>query len=116
MPHRLEVTTLLHELHDTRKRMREALRLSIRERLRSALQAIYLPGTRVWLFGSITHVGRFDEYSDIDLAVEAGPTGRTLFWTQGELGLRVGCAVDVLLIDETRLRSKIERESEMWTL
>jgi predicted nucleotidyltransferase len=116
MPHGLEVTTLLHELHDKRKRLREALRLSIRARLRRALQAIYSPGTRVWLFGSITRVGRFDEYSDIDLAVEAGPTGRTLFWLQGELELRMGCAVDVLLIDETRLRSKIERESEMWTL
>lgn len=110
------MTTLLQELHDTRKRAQEALRLSIRQRLRRDLEAIYSPGTRVWLFGSITREGSFDEYSDIDLAVEAPPTGRTLFWLQGELELRVGCAVDVLLIDETRLRSKIERESEMWTL
>lgn len=110
------MTTLLQELHDTRKRTREALRLLIREHLRRALQDIYLPGTRVWLFGSVARAGRFDEYSDIDLAVEAPPTGRSLFWLQGELETRVGCGVDVLLLSETRLRSKIEREGEMWTL
>ncbi len=110
------MATLLQELHVTRMRAREAARLSVRESLRRALQEIYLPGTRVWLFGSLARKGRFDEYSDIDLAVEIPPTGRSLFWLQGELEARVGCAVDVLLVGETRLRSKIEREGEMWTL
>lgn len=110
------MTTLLQELERTRARERETLRLVVRDRLRAALRAVYPAGTQVWVFGSLVRAGRFDESSDVDVAVAAPPAGRSLFWLQGELEARVGLAVDALLLDETRLRPKIEREGELWTL
>ena len=111
-----QMATSLQELHRARARQCDALRLSVRRSLQHALREIYLPGTNVWVFGSLVQRGRFNEHSDIDLAVEEPPAGRSLFWLQGELESRVGCAVDVLILAETRLRQKIEREGEMWTL
>ncbi len=37
-------------------------------------------------------------------------------WLQGELELRLGRRVDGLILPEVRLREKIEREGERWTL
>lgn len=108
--------TLLQKMHQARQSEREALRLSMQHSLRQALQEIYPRGTRVWIFGSVIQPGRFDEYSDIDIAVETPPEGRSLFWLQGELEARIGSAVDVLLLTETKLRPKIERQGQMWIL
>ena len=38
------------------------------------------------------------------------------YWLQGELELRLGRRVDVLVFPETRLREKVEQEGERWTL
>jgi len=38
------------------------------------------------------------------------------YWLQGELELRLGRRVDVLVLPETRLREKVEQEGERWTL
>ena len=60
--------------------------------------------------------GRFREHSDIDIAVQRLPDGRSEAWLQSELGLRLERRVDVLNLNETGLRSKIERVGERWTL
>lgn len=103
-------------MHWTRVREREQLRQTTLGALRQVLCDLYPSGANVWVFGSLIRAEKFSENSDVDLAVESAPQGRSLFWLQGELEARLGCAVDVLLLAETRLRSKIEREGEMWTL
>jgi hypothetical protein len=60
--------------------------------------------------------GRFREHSDIDIAVLHLPAGRSEAWLQGELGLRLERRVDVLNLNETGLRAKIQRVGEQWTL
>ena len=110
------MATALQEWEQARSERREALRVSLLKSLRNVLRDLYCAGSRVWVFGSLIRQGRFREDSDVDLAVETAPANRSLYWLQGELEARLGCAVDVLLLPETRLRSKIEREGEMWTL
>ena len=73
-------------------------------------------GEVIWVFGSLIQSGRFREESDVDLALVRRPPVFSEFWLQGELELRLGRRVDVLLLDETRLRPKIEREGIKGTL
>lgn len=108
--------TLLAKLHEERARARETARLTAYEDLRQALTKLLPAGSEVWVFGSILKPGRFDEHSDLDIAVESLPEGRSEAWLQGELELRLRRGVDILILKETRLRPKIERTGERWTL
>lgn len=108
--------TLLQEMHEQRARAREAAREAAYRELREALSRLLPAGTEVWVFGSVLEPGRFRERSDLDIAVERLPEGRSEAWLQGELELRLRRAVDVLNLSETSLRSKIERMGERWTL
>jgi predicted nucleotidyltransferase len=103
-------------MHEERASAREASRVTAYRELREALCGLLPPGSEVWVFGSVLEPGRFREYSDIDIAVTSLPTGRTEAWLQSELELRLRRAVDVLNLNETGLRSKIERVGERWTL
>jgi len=75
-----------------------------------------LPGETVWVFGSLAQPGRFGDHSDVDIALERRPPKFSEFWLQGELELRLGRRVDVLVLPETRLREKVGREGQRWTL
>jgi predicted nucleotidyltransferase len=108
--------TLLQQMHEQRTRVREAARGSAYHELRDALSSLLPPGTQVWVFGSVLKPGRFREHSDVDIAIESLPPGRSEAWLQGELELRLRRSVDVLNLNETTLRSKIERTGERWTL
>jgi predicted nucleotidyltransferase len=81
--------------------------------LRVAL-ARHVPGTVVWVYGSLVKPGRFHEWFDVDLALESLPTGMTLEYLQSLLSADVGREVDVCLIDRTRLRPVIEGGGERW--
>src|SRR3982074_3480940 len=108
--------TLLAKMNEERVRQREVARVAAYWRLREALGKLLPQGTEVWVFGSLLKPGRFREYSDIDIAVASLPAGRSEAWLQGELELRLERGVDVLSLNETGLRSKIQRVGERWTL
>ena len=112
----VQMTTLLAKMQAERTRAREASRVAAYRALREALCGLLPPGSEVWVFGSVLEAGRFREHSDVDLAVASLPAGRTEAWLQSELELRLRRAVDVLNLNETGLRSKIERVGERWTL
>lgn len=97
-----------------RRNQRDA-RLADRTRglLRAAL-AKHVPGTAVWIYGSLVKPGRFHDWSDVDLAVESLPPGMSLEYLQSLLSADVGREVDVCRLDRTRLRTSIEQEGERW--
>jgi predicted nucleotidyltransferase len=111
----IDVTTLLQEMEQERLRRRECLRAEVSRQLRLVLPQI-LPGQRVILFGSLVTPGRFGEHSDIDLALNCEPAGMSLYQLTSLLAERMGRPVDVVLLGESRLRDKILREGEAWTL
>ncbi len=107
--------TLLQQMERDRLQQRERLRTQVREQLREVLHQI-IPGQRVILFGSATKPNAFRETSDIDLALEEEPPGMSLYQITSLVSERMGRPVDILLLGETRLRDKIRREGELWTL
>jgi predicted nucleotidyltransferase len=109
------VTTPLQRLNQQEHERREADRRQLLVQLRQEL-ATLLPGATVWVFGSLVQPGRFGDYSDVDLALEQRPSQFSEYWLQGELEHRLGRQVDVLILPETRLRSKVESEGLQWTL
>ena len=84
-----------------------------RDLLRADL-ARHVPGTVVWVYGSLVKPGRFHEWSDVDVTLKSLPDGMTLEYLQSLLFADVGREVDVCLIDRTRLRPVIEGSGERW--
>jgi predicted nucleotidyltransferase len=109
------VSTLLKQRHQQDGERREADRRRLLTRLREVLTEL-LPGETIWVFGSLAQPGRFGDHSDVDIALTRRPPRFSEFWLQGELELRLGRRVDVLVLPESRLRERIEREGERWTL
>jgi predicted nucleotidyltransferase len=109
------VATLLQQLHQRDAELRETDRRAVLERLHGVLQEL-LRGEVVWVLGSLAQAGRFGPYADIDLALERIPPRFSEYWLQGELEHRLGRRVDILLLTESRLRTKIEREGLRWML
>lgn len=110
------MATLLARMTAERAGRREAARLEALGRLREALASLLPAGSQVWVFGSVLRPGRFREDSDLDIAIESLPPGMTEAWLQFQLALRTDRGVDVLNLNETGLRERIEREGEKWTL
>jgi predicted nucleotidyltransferase len=107
--------TLLQQIESQRKLDREALRVETRQRLREELSR-HMRGSAVIVFGSLTKPGRFNEFSDVDIALEAEPGGLSVYQLSSLLAEALGRRVDVVLLPECRLRDKILREGEAWTL
>ena len=104
---------LLASERERRRRDDAILADRTRGLLRAAL-ARHVPGTVVWVYGSLVKPGRFHEWSDVDVALESLPAGMTLEYLQSLLSAGVGREVDVCLIDCTRLRPVIEGSGERW--
>lgn len=107
--------TLLQQMDAERAVRRERLRLEARDRLKVALLQLR-PAPKVILFGSIAQPGRFNEYSDVDLALENAPEHMSVYQLTSLLAEAIGRPVDVILLDECRFREKILREGETWML
>ncbi len=107
--------TLLFRRDEARRARRLALCEEVRHDLREALTAL-LPGATVWVFGSLTRPGRFNDASDVDLALEGEPRAITVGRLTAQLSERLARPVDVVLLAGCRLRDKILREGERWTL
>lgn len=106
--------TLLAQMQAEKDAHRERLRLAVRARLQAVLGEV-LPGEGCWVYGSLTRTGAYRETSDVDLALEREPVGRSLFLLGSLLEEKVGRPVDLVLLGETRLAEKIRREGERWT-
>jgi predicted nucleotidyltransferase len=105
--------TTLQLINQERLKRREELRTRTRERLRSALNNL-LPGQEVIVFGSLTRPGKFQEESDVDIAVEGIPPNLSLYGLTALLAEEVGRPVDVILLPECRFREKIINQGETW--
>ncbi len=104
---------LLLRERERRRQRDEALAEQTRELLRAAL-ARHVPGTAVWVYGSLVKPGRFHDWSDVDVAFETLPDGMTLEYLQSLLSADVGREVDVCMLHRTRLSAAIQREGERW--
>lgn len=107
--------TLLQRRDEVRVERRLALQAEVLRDLRHALEAL-IPGERVWVFGSLTQPGRFNDASDIDLALEREPRGISAGRLSSELTERLARPVDVVFLKDCRFRHAIAREGELWTL
>ena len=109
------MTASLHpQIEAGRQARRAALWQATRDRLRQVLNEV-LPGVKVWLFGSITRPERFHERSDVDLALEKLPDERSHIDLLIEIDTRLERSVDLVLLNESRLRDKILSTGELWT-
>ncbi len=104
---------LLQARDAERRRRRLQVRDEVRHRLRSALAEL-IPGQRVIVFGSLTRPGVFNDRSDVDLALEADPPHMSQYQLTSRLMEMLGRPVDVVLLENSRLREKILREGEVW--
>ena len=104
---------LLTQERERRRREDAALADRTRGLLREAL-ARHVPGTAVWVYGSLVAPGRFHEWSDVDVALESLPDDMTLEYLQSLLSADVGREADVCLVGQTRLKPVIETTGERW--
>lgn len=107
--------TLLQQLNRQRAERHEALRLKVRERLKTVLSQL-APADQVVVFGSLVRPYRFTDTSDIDIALTAEPAGMSLYQLTALLAEQMGRPVDVVLLSECRFRERIAGEGETWTL
>ncbi len=106
---------LLQDRDRTRQLRRLQLYHEVRKQLRTALEKA-IPGATLYLFGSLTLPGVFNDRSDIDLAFEIQPRGLNEWQLTGELMEELGRRVDLVFLDRCRFADKIRREGEKWTL
>jgi predicted nucleotidyltransferase len=106
--------TLLQRRDLARRQRRLEVLAETRRCLQSALREL-IPGQKVIVFGSLTKPGRFNDRSDVDLALESEPAQMSAERLTSELMERLNRPVDVLLLSGCRFREKILREGEAWT-
>ena len=107
--------TLLYRRDQARKARRVEAYAEVRQQLRTVLAEL-VPGHRVWVFGSLAKPGRFNDASDVDLALAEPLTSMSVGRLSQELAERLGRRVDIVMFDQCRFRDKILREGELWTL
>jgi predicted nucleotidyltransferase len=105
--------TPLQQMNRQRAERNEALRVEVRERLRSVLRRL-VPVDQVVVFGSLTKPHRFTNTSDIDIALETEPMETSLYQLTALLAEEMGRPVDIILLSECRFRDRIAREGEIW--
>jgi predicted nucleotidyltransferase len=105
--------TLLQIRDEARRLRRLDAWQETRNALKSALQEL-VPGERIIVFGSLTKPGKFNDSSDVDVALAGTPTGMSVGFLMGALEARLRRPVDLVLLSECRFREKIERHGEVW--
>src|SRR5690349_18625567 len=101
--------TLLQQMDRDRRQQRERLRCATLDQLRAAWRDTIAP-MPVIVFGSVLKAGRFDEASDVDLALESEPLEMSIYQLSSLLAERLGRRVDIVLLAECRFAQKILRE------
>jgi predicted nucleotidyltransferase len=67
----------------------------------------------IYVFGSVVRDRGYQQGSDVDFAVKGLPKG-DLYRFVGELSDSLACSVDVVPLEETRLRERILEEGVPW--
>jgi len=106
--------TLLARRDEARRARRLVLYAETRRHLRDALAEL-MPVHRIWVFGSLTKPGRFNDRSDVDLALADEPRSMSVGRLASELTERLGRPVDLVLLARCRFRDRILRDGELWT-
>jgi predicted nucleotidyltransferase len=104
---------LLLEHQDSVLAQNEVLRLALIRELRT-LSHLHLRRCKIWVYGSLTQPGRFRLESDIDLALDQEPEGLSIYGVSALLSENLGRSVDVVLLNETRLKNKILENGISW--
>lgn len=107
-------TTILDQALAQKREHREALREDTTASLRNALASVPVRYSAVFVFGSILRPGRFREDSDVDLAFE-GLSDADYIRAKCYLEDILERPVDVLQIENHRLRDIIYRKGVRWT-
>jgi predicted nucleotidyltransferase len=107
--------TLLKQMETDRRRQREILRQDMLGQLRTALREI-APAESVIVFGSVIQPGKFNESSDVDLALEQEPASMSMHQLSSLLAESLGRPVDVVLLSECRFREQVICQGQKWTL
>jgi predicted nucleotidyltransferase len=106
--------TLLQQRDCDRQRRRLQVYEDVRKRLKDALAEL-APGKSVFVFGSLTSPGVFNDRSDVDIALEDNLPNLNTWQLTAELMERLERPVDIVLLERCRFADKIRREGERWT-
>lgn len=112
----MENFVLLEQAIRHRKEMREELRRRLLKKIFSVLDELSpkYGYKEAYIFGSITEEGKFNPESDIDIAV-TGLKNEKYFAFMAELFNKLEYEVDVVQLENSRLREKIESRGIRWT-
>jgi predicted nucleotidyltransferase len=105
------------DLYEKREKQRSVARAHLQEQTSVLLRELlseFFPNQKIWIFGSLVHPGKFHSGSDIDLAIEKIPEGRSEFELSTILAERMGRPVDLVILTECRFRNKILKEALLW--
>lgn len=107
--------TLWLQARAKKQRKREQLRLEVLDQVDAVLKELAARYTwnEVYLFGSVLQSGKFDQDSDVDLAV-AGLPKQGLYRFTAELMDQLGRAVDVVVMEEVHFAKTIIRKGLQW--
>jgi predicted nucleotidyltransferase len=104
--------SLLQQREIEVKSRNEERRLAMLETLHKELGRL-VPGSVVWVYGSLLVPGGFTEASDVDVAFESIPQ-LDLYLLQSLLSSAIRCEADVCILSETRMASEIRRTGQKW--
>lgn len=107
--------TLLQQMAADRQRKRETLREKTLGQLRTSLRVL-APAESVIVFGSLLRSGKFNETSDVDIALEHEPLTMSIYQLTSQLAENLGRPVDVVLLSECRFREQVLQQGERWML
>lgn len=105
---------VLEKKLEEKRWQRECLRIETLTRLKEALQKSPIPFDAAYIFGSVTKPGKFYEASDIDIGF-LGLKDEDFFAMVSYLTLELERDVDVVQLENHRLREKIQMEGIRWT-
>jgi predicted nucleotidyltransferase len=106
---------ILHQRDQRRRASDERLRLQTLSQLHRTLAEL-IPGSVVWVYGSLLESKRFSRYSDIDIAIEEKPGSESIEYLQSVLTAATGRTVDIAWLSESRLAEKIRQTGSRWTV
>jgi hypothetical protein len=110
-------TSLLNRALAQRRAERERERRVVLDRVLALLDEL---GPRygisqAYIFGSVTRAGRFDERSDVDIAVEQMDP-EDFFDAMGAFSMALGREVDLIELRKCRFADRIRRQGIRWGL
>jgi predicted nucleotidyltransferase len=108
-------TYILDTILIKKKEERERIRCEVLHKLQSVLDELYtiISFQEAYIFGSITRPYSFYENSDIDIGF-IGLNDKDFFKAMSFISARLGCDVDILQLENHRLRPVILKEGIQW--